>query len=162
MRAAQRGDRLAVGVGHLADGEDQLVAPGVLDVVDALDAGSTSPATDRPVQLERLLAVHDERVVQAERGVDDRPLRREAEAQHREERRRRDDVAVAERLRGVRVEVRRVGVADRLGEAADVLAPDLVGRRGRVLPADELAVDRHAAPLPDAGGERPFAARIGP
>ena len=54
---------------------------------------------DRPVVDEALLAVHDPRVVDAELGVaDDLPAR--LEGQDDRERRRRDDVGMAERLRG--------------------------------------------------------------
>jgi hypothetical protein len=80
------------------------------------------------VQLEALLTVHDPRVVQPEVGVDDRALVGEAEVQRGEEGRRRDAVGMAEGARGRRVGAGRVLVADRLGEAADVLPPHLEAR----------------------------------
>src|SRR3954452_17860068 len=47
-------------------------------------------------------------------------------------------------LRGLDVGVRRVGVTDGSCEPADELSRHLVGLAGGGLPADEVAVDRHA------------------
>ena len=72
----------------------------VPDVGDAARQRQHVPGVHRSVVDEPLLAVHHEGVVQAQLGIDHRPLEREPELHGGEERRRRDDVAVTERLRG--------------------------------------------------------------
>ena len=93
--------------------------------------------------LEALLAVHHSRVVDVEIGIED-DLPGRAQGQDDAERGRRDDVGMAERTRRLGVAVHRVPVVDRLGELADLLAADLVGRGRRVDPPDVFGVDAHA------------------
>ena len=94
---------------------------------------------------EPLLAMHDQRVVHAHVGVEDRVGSGQAQPERGQERRRRDDIRMAERPRSSRVPIDRVGVADRVGEPPDVLAGDLERPLCRIRPADRVAVHRHAA-----------------
>ena len=135
---------------HLGDDGQQLVAPGVADAVDARLGVEPVAGDDRPVQLEALLAVHDQRVVEPELGVHDQALGGR-EAHGDEERRRRDDVAVAERLRGRGVVVGRVLVADRRREAPDVAPRHLEGLARGGGAAQEVAVEGHRAVLSRRG-----------
>jgi hypothetical protein len=82
------------------------------------------------------------REVDPDLGVEQRRPQR-GEAVDDREHRRRHDVVVARRPRGLDVEVQRVGLTDRQGVLADLLAPDGV-LRGRIGLADDVRVDGHA------------------
>ena len=99
---------------------------------------------------ELLLAVDDEGVVETETGVEDGVAGRFQRHDDRE-RRRRDDVGVAERLGRFDVAVGRVLVADRIGELADLLAAHLVRPFAGEGPADVVAVERHVISLGPSG-----------
>ena len=110
----------------------------VLDV----DRGDELVAREhRPVQGDRLVAVHHPRVVPAERRVAQERL----DQRHREgdaERGRGDDVGVARGARGRHIEAHGSALADGEGELPDLLPADAVGRRRRQRLADERGVDQ--------------------
>lgn len=127
---------------HLAaDVEDVVARHGL----DSLDGGGDRQPVARMYGTgvdELLVAVHDPAVVETQLRIGD-DLPRRLEGDREDERRRGDHVEVTERLRGVRIDVRRIGVTHRLGELADLLPADLVRLGRRIRPPDEGLVERH-------------------
>lgn len=127
---------------HLAADVEDVVARHRLDPLDGRGDGQPVARPYGTGVRELLVAVHHPAVVETELRIRD-DLARRLEGDREDEGRRGDHIGMAERLRRVRVGVRRIGVAHRLGELADLLPADLVRFGGRIDPPDEGLVERH-------------------
>src|SRR5436190_4021955 len=150
-RVDRGADLLAV-VGQLHGQHHHLVATGVADVADRHTRRKAVAGTDGPMMYIRLLPMHHERVVEAQLGVEN-GLPAGLQRDDGRESRRRDDIRVTQGVRSIRVGVRRVGVANRFGELADLLPADFVDAGTRIDTSDVVAVQRPLSSFRTSGGD---------